>query len=117
MKHENITCCDAIGHSNGGVHIQNLIASHPQMVDKIIFSHSLTSMSAQDAYTVNNTEVELYRKAKILMKIFPTSILLNALGGQFNSPQSEQYSGLRQKCAKFRTYRGLHGLNMAQLFI
>lgn len=83
LKHENITCCDAIGHSNGGVHIQNLIASHPQMVDKIIFSHSLTSMSAQDAYTVNNTEVELYRKAKILMKIFPTSILLNALGGQF----------------------------------
>lgn len=83
LMHENVTCCDAIGHSNGGVHIQNLVHYRPYLVDKIIFSHSLTSLSEQDAYTVNDTEVEFYRKAKMAMKILPVSILLNVMGRKF----------------------------------
>lgn len=85
IENENITCCHAIGHSNGGVHIQNLVHNRPELVDKIIFSHSLTSLSEQDVYTVNDTEVNFYRKAKVAMKILPAFILLNAMGGQLAS--------------------------------
>lgn len=83
LEHENVIRCHAIGHSNGGVHIQNLVHYRPDLVDKIIFSHSLTSMSEEDAYKINDTEVEFYRKAKFAMKIIPTTILLNAIGGKF----------------------------------
>jgi len=83
IRHENIACCHAIGHSNGGVHIQNLVRYCPDFVDKIIFSYSLTSLSDQDACTVNDTEVNFYRKAKAVMKILPASILLNGIGGKF----------------------------------
>jgi pimeloyl-ACP methyl ester carboxylesterase len=83
LEYENVSCCDAIGHSNGGVHIQGLVGYRPSLVDKIVFSHSLTSLSVEDAYTTNDTEVALYRKAKTVMKILPASILLNAMGGKF----------------------------------
>jgi pimeloyl-ACP methyl ester carboxylesterase len=41
-----------IGHSNGGVYMQSLIASYPERVGKIVFSHSLTSMRKEDATDV-----------------------------------------------------------------
>lgn len=82
LEHENVSRCDAIGHSNGGVHIQGLVSYRPELVDKIVFSHSLTSLSDKDACTVNDTEVAFYRKAKTIMKILPASILLNAIGGK-----------------------------------
>ena len=46
---EGVDTCHAIGHSNGGVHLQNLIARYPGVVDKVVFSHSLTSMNREDA--------------------------------------------------------------------
>ncbi|MCP1103333.1 hypothetical protein M2454_001421 [Aequitasia blattaphilus] len=51
LKEEGVKSCDAIGHSNGGVHIQNLIKCRPELVNKIIFSHSLTSLTRRDADT------------------------------------------------------------------
>lgn len=83
MEHEKFVCCDAIGHSNGSVHIQNLIKNYPQMVDKVVFSHSLTSMSKEDAYEVNDTELGFYKKAKFIIKILPLSLVVNVLGGKF----------------------------------
>lgn len=92
LEHERVSSCDAIGHSNGGVHIQGLVSHRPSLVDKIIFSHSLTSFSEQDVYTINDTEAAFYRKAKTVMKILPTSVLLNALGGKMAN-QIELKSG------------------------
>lgn len=83
IAHEKFTCCDAIGHSNGGVHIQNLIKHYPKMVDKVIFSHSLTSMSKEDAYQVNDTELRFYKKTKIVIKMLPLSLVLSIMGGKF----------------------------------
>ena len=82
LKREHVSCCDAIGHSNGGVHIQGLVSYRPELVDKIVFSHSLTSLSENDAHTINDTEVALYQKAKTITKVFPAFILLNILGGK-----------------------------------
>lgn len=84
IKHENFESCDAIGHSNGGVHIQNLIKSNPKIVDKVIFSHSLTSMSQEDAYQVNDTELDFYQKAQSVLKILPVSLMVKAMIGKFS---------------------------------
>lgn len=78
---ENVNTCDAIGHSNGGVHIQNLVHHAPDMVDKIVFSHSLTSQTPDDVCTVNDTEIALYKKLKMLLKVLPASVILSAMGG------------------------------------
>lgn len=83
LEEEGVEFCDAIGHSNGGVHIQNLVKYRPELVNKIVFSHSLTSLTREDVDTVNKTEVDLYHKAKVVMKILPASVILNALGGKF----------------------------------
>lgn len=72
---KRVNRCHAIGHSNGGVHLQNLIAHYPGLVDKVVFSHSLTSMSREDACTTNASEVKMYRLMRRMLWIFPASIL------------------------------------------
>lgn len=84
LKHENFKSCDAIGHSNGGVHIQNLIKSNPEIVNKVVFSHSLTSMSKEDVHQVNDTELDFYKKARSVLKILPLSLMVKAMIGKFS---------------------------------
>ncbi|MDR0511227.1 MAG: alpha/beta hydrolase [Rikenellaceae bacterium] len=82
---ENVSSCDVIGHSNGGVHLQNLISKYPQGINRIVFSHSLTSMEKNDAWTVNASELKMYRTMRRMLKIFPASLpafgLLSAVNG------------------------------------
>jgi pimeloyl-ACP methyl ester carboxylesterase len=75
LDYENVTSCDVIGHSNGGAHLQNLISKYPERVNKIIFSHTLTSMNKNDAYTINASEVIVYKKMRKLLKVLPVSLL------------------------------------------
>ncbi|MDR0568776.1 MAG: alpha/beta hydrolase [Spirochaetaceae bacterium] len=72
---ENITSCDVIGHSNGGVHFQNLISKYPQRINKIVFSHSFTSMDKNDAFTINASEIKVYKTMRRILKVFPASVL------------------------------------------
>ncbi|MDR1986634.1 MAG: alpha/beta hydrolase [Treponema sp.] len=76
---ENIVSCDVIGHSNGGVHLQNLISKYPQYINKIIFSHSLTSMEKNDAFSINASEIKVYKIMRGILKIFPASALTISL--------------------------------------
>jgi pimeloyl-ACP methyl ester carboxylesterase len=116
LRHEGIHRCDAIGHSNGGVHIQNLIAHDPGAVNKVIFSHSLTSLSANDVHTINDTEARFYRLAKIAIKVMPASIILNALGGKviknLKLKSGEKYTEAMRALCKGELSR----LNKADLF-
>ncbi len=79
LMQEQVEKCYGIGHSNGGVHLQNLIQKHPQIVDKIVFSHSLTSMNENDAYTTNASELKVYQLTRKILKVLPVSILTSAL--------------------------------------
>jgi pimeloyl-ACP methyl ester carboxylesterase len=80
LGHEGVRACNAIGHSNGGVYLQNLIARYPGLVEKIVFSHSLTSMDKNDVYTTNESEVRMYKLMRKALKFLPVSILTFALG-------------------------------------
>jgi pimeloyl-ACP methyl ester carboxylesterase len=77
---EGVRTCNVIGHSNGGVYLQNLISRYPNIADKIIFSHSLTSMDKNDAYTTNASEVKAYKLMRGMLKVLPASALTAALG-------------------------------------
>lgn len=77
---EGVSSCNVIGHSNGGVHLQNLINRYPNVADKIIFSHSLTSMDKDDVNTINASEVKAYKLMRGMLKVLPVSILTTALG-------------------------------------
>lgn len=77
---EGVRTCNVIGHSNGGVHLQSLISRYPNVADKIIFSHSLTSMDKNDAYTTNASEVKAYKLMRGMLKVLPASMLTTALG-------------------------------------
>lgn len=77
---EGVRSCNVIGHSNGGVHLQNLINRYPNVADKIIFSHSLTSMEKDDVNTINASEVKAYKLMRGMLKVLPVSILTTALG-------------------------------------
>jgi pimeloyl-ACP methyl ester carboxylesterase len=72
---QGVSRCHVIGHSNGGVYLQSLIAKYPERVDKIVFSHSLTSLSREDASTTNASEVKLYKTMRKLLKVMPASAL------------------------------------------
>jgi pimeloyl-ACP methyl ester carboxylesterase len=72
---EGVSRCHVIGHSNGGVYMQSLIAKYPEHVDKIILSHSLTSMNREDVVTTNASEVKIYKNMRSLLKILPASML------------------------------------------
>lgn len=76
---EGVRTCNVIGHSNGGVHLQNLISRYPNIAGKIIFSHSLTSMDKNDAYTTNASEVKAYKLMRGMLKVLPASVLTIAL--------------------------------------
>jgi pimeloyl-ACP methyl ester carboxylesterase len=76
---EGIDRCHVIGHSNGGVYMQALIAKFPERVDKIIFSHSLTSMSKEDAQTINVSEIKAYKTMRGLLKILPVAALISLM--------------------------------------
>jgi pimeloyl-ACP methyl ester carboxylesterase len=80
LDNEGINICNVIGHSNGGVYLQNLIAHYPGMVNKIIFSHSLTSMDKNDAYTINSSEVRIYKSMRKIIKVMPVSVLVFLMG-------------------------------------
>jgi pimeloyl-ACP methyl ester carboxylesterase len=80
LDSEGIHTCHAIGHSNGGVYLQNLTACYPGLVDKIVFSHSLTSMDRNDAYTTNASEVKMYKFMREILKVLPVSILTFVMG-------------------------------------
>ncbi|MDU7337835.1 MAG: alpha/beta hydrolase [Clostridium sp.] len=82
---EQVTKCNVIGNSNGGVYLQNLIKEYPSIADKIVFSHSLTSMNPNDAYTTNASEVKIYRKMRKILKVLPVSALTYGLGRTFFS--------------------------------
>ncbi|GHV31686.1 hypothetical protein FACS18949_00740 [Clostridia bacterium] len=79
LEGEGVNSCNAIGHSNGGVYLQNLIARYPGLVDKIVFSHSLTSMAENDAYTTNASEVKIYRLMRKMLRVLPVSVLTFAM--------------------------------------
>ncbi len=66
---EQVTKCSVIGNSNGGVYLQNLIKQYPVIADKIVFSHSLTSMNPSDVNTTNASEVRIYRKMRKILKV------------------------------------------------
>jgi pimeloyl-ACP methyl ester carboxylesterase len=72
---ENITSCDVIGHSNGGVYLQNLISIYPEYINKIIFSHILTSMGKNDVLTINASEIKVYKIMCSILKMFPASVI------------------------------------------
>jgi pimeloyl-ACP methyl ester carboxylesterase len=76
---EGVDHCHVIGHSNGGVYMQSLIANYPERVGKIVFSHSLTSMSKEDATTTNASELKLYRTMRKLLKVLPASALTSLM--------------------------------------
>jgi pimeloyl-ACP methyl ester carboxylesterase len=76
---EGIGVCNAIGHSNGGVYLQNLIARYPGLVEKVVFSHSLTSMTKNDAFTTNASEVKIYRLMRKMLRVLPVSVLTFAM--------------------------------------
>ncbi len=80
LEAEAVDCCDVIGQSNGGVYLQNLIAHYPERVGKIVFSHSLTSMDKNDAYTINASEVKVYKLMRRMLKVLPVSVLTFAMG-------------------------------------
>jgi pimeloyl-ACP methyl ester carboxylesterase len=79
LRIENIHSCDVIGHSNGGVHLQSVIQKNPQAINKIVFSHSLTSLEKNDALTINASELKVYKTMRRILKIFPASLLAFAL--------------------------------------
>ncbi|MFD3270934.1 alpha/beta fold hydrolase [Paenibacillus dendritiformis] len=79
---ENIPRCNVIGHSNGTVHLQSLIHTYPTLVNQIVFSHGLTSMHPDDAYTVNASEARVYKALKKALKVLPVSVLVKALSRQ-----------------------------------
>jgi pimeloyl-ACP methyl ester carboxylesterase len=72
---EGINHCHVIGHSNGGVYMQSLIAKYPDRVDKIVLSHSLTNMNKEDVTTTHASEVKIYKTMRKLLKVLPASIL------------------------------------------
>ena len=76
---EGIKSCDAIGHSNGGVYLQGINQQYSGMIEKVVFSHSLTSMDKNDVYTINKSERNVYRLMRVILKILPVSILTNQL--------------------------------------
>ncbi len=80
---EQVTKCNVIGNSNGGVYLQNLIKEYPHIVAKIVFSHSLTSMSPNDVNTTNASEVKIYSKMRKILKVLPISVLTYGLGRTF----------------------------------
>lgn len=90
---EGIKCCDAIGQSNGGVHLQNLISHYPGIIHKVVFSHTLTSMDKNDAYTINASEVKAYKLIRRVFKILPISVLTFALGKMVFTPNFNLQSG------------------------
>lgn len=77
---EQVEKCNVIGHSNGGVFLQNLIKQYPNIAEKIVFSHSLTSMSHDDVNSINASEVKVYKKMRKMLKVLPVSVLTFALG-------------------------------------
>ncbi|SJZ59767.1 Pimeloyl-ACP methyl ester carboxylesterase [Pilibacter termitis] len=80
LELEGVRECHMIGHSNGGVHLQNLISKYPEFAKKIIFSHSLTAMEEKDAQTTNASELRIYKWARRVLKVLPVSVLTNRLG-------------------------------------
>jgi pimeloyl-ACP methyl ester carboxylesterase len=80
---EQVTKCNVIGNSNGGVYLQNLIKEYPHIADKIVFSHSLTSMNPNDVNTTNASEVKIYSKMRKILKVLPVSALTYGLGRTF----------------------------------
>lgn len=79
LDFEKIDACHVIGHSNGGVYLQNLIAHHPEIVDKIVFSHSLTSMEKNDVFTTNASEIKTYKVMRKMLKVLPVTVLTFAM--------------------------------------
>jgi pimeloyl-ACP methyl ester carboxylesterase len=98
---EGVSHCHVIGHSNGGVYLQSLIAKHPERVDKIVFSHSLTSMSKDDAFTTNASELKFYKIMRRLLKVLPASLLTYAMAKQI-------LAKLRLKSGEETTGRFIH---------
>lgn len=80
LNAEQVEKCNVIGHSNGGVYLQNFIKQYPNNIEKIVFSHSLTSMSQDDVNSINASEVKIYKKMRIILKVLPVSVLTFALG-------------------------------------
>ncbi len=80
LDFEQISSCHAIGHSNGGVHLQNLISRYPNYIEKIVFSHSLTSMGKDDVSITNASEVKVYQLMRRMFKVLPVSVLTFAMG-------------------------------------
>lgn len=76
---EGIEHCDAIGHSNGGVYLQGIIKKYPGTIEKVVFSHSLTSMSPEDVYTINKSEWNVYKMMRMALKILPVSVFSGKL--------------------------------------
>jgi pimeloyl-ACP methyl ester carboxylesterase len=76
LDNERIARCHVIGHSNGGVFIQSFIQKYPDYVDKIVLSHSLTSMNKEDATSINDSEVKLYKTMRKLLKVLPAPSLI-----------------------------------------
>jgi len=89
---EQVTKCNVIGNSNGGVYLQNLIKQYPDIADKIVFSHSLTSMNPNDVNTTNASEVKIYSKMRKILKVLPVSALTYGLGRAF-FPKLQLQSG------------------------
>jgi hypothetical protein len=58
----------------------HLIARYPGLVDKVVFSHSLTSMYRNDAYTTNASEVKMYKFMRKILKTLPVSALTFLMG-------------------------------------
>lgn len=46
-------------------------ADYPDAMDKVVFSHSLTSMNENDAYTINALEVKTYKLMRTMLRVLP----------------------------------------------
>lgn len=83
LKKENVEKIDAYGHSMGASHIQGLIQKYPDIVGKVIFSHSTTVRSLDDVNHLNARDLKAANLMIKLMPIMPLFIIKKIMGGKF----------------------------------
>ena len=80
LKEENFDPCDVVGHSMGGCYIQGLVRKYPELVNKIVFSHASTVMSAQDKETINARDIKACGFILKVLPVLPMTLIKKKLG-------------------------------------
>lgn len=80
---ENVDKIDAYGHSMGACHIQGLIQRYPEVVDKVIYSHSTNVRSLNDINRLNVGDLKAANLMIKLLLIMPLFIIKKVMGNKF----------------------------------